>query len=887
MSLLEKRSHFILPIFLLYIFLFDLSYCIEFTTTIDQEKYSCSSFIDNTFEDKALRSFYNILNDIILQVSKPFPHQDLLNNDELDNMGNGVVHSIQYKSTKWFQYIQGWLIIAFIFLFITFSFPILWIIYRICSYCSMTKNESQESLDYSCFRKYFLNFILIIIVVIKLIICGSIFMSLIYAEYGGDKLPDRIGTCFNDLSLYKRNTDAAFRNLLIENFKELNASMVSSISRGGNDIIENVKKNTGNNILDTIRNKTEIVKRLVKDFENLYNSTEEAAKGVKRLKNEWEKFKNLSRKELIECIDKNQMPESGVCRMFKDHLETLPNPIEEIPKNVMLKDLINLLKDYEKVNLIEHLNRIEAPFNELEDKVQLILNTHKHIVFNKLKIAGDYLFTLSERITAQLRLLDFNKYSTQIIHHFGPDSYYPIILKWIWIGGLIIGFIYAINSLCYMLAILYGIFGKKTDFYETDCCSKSTGGKYMNCGIWTSIITMTILSIITVLLMITTTNTSNLVCLPYKNPFQRNDILSMLERIIQRTNHTGITNGEFAILREGRMPSDIIRACGRNETFYKMFGLDNTYHFLDLSSYRQEFVNVEKELEQYIHKMTGQYDFKEYLDDQFKTALSMIPNLNDINKWQDSLNTESLKETLERMDLTTYIKDLNLFLSNNPIPSPNIDAIKSLMGNLELLEKENASPLRNDISNIIKNMEKFSLDLSQLNINFQDLRDRLIMAQSTIVKGLRSEISSSTKDIINKWKNDVEEYLSYIKKKMNEDVTTCKPIADITRGIFASVCNQIVDPLNGIWAAMMLYIFLSIPMIIIGNYVIKEYKNTLSYNNWRKNNRLFSPAYQSPIGNTFATDAFEIRNKDVNPYGVPAEIFNNPSTIKPYGIYRS
>uniref|UniRef100_A0A0N5C4N7 Prominin n=1 Tax=Strongyloides papillosus TaxID=174720 RepID=A0A0N5C4N7_STREA len=887
MGLFIKSSHFIFLIVISYTFIFKSSKSIEFTTTIDQEKYSCSNFIDNNFEDKALRSFYDILNDMINQVSKPFPHQDLISNDELDNMPDGIIHSIKNKTTKWLHYNQGWLIICFIFLFISIIFPLSWILYRICSYCCRSTNESQQSMNNSCFRKYFLNFILIILVVIKLVVCGSIFMSLIYAEYGGDKLPDRIGACFNDLSLYKRNTDAAFRNLLIENFKELNASLVRSISRGGNDIIENVKKNTGNNVLDVIRNKTEIVKRLVRDFESLHNSTEEAVKGVKRLKNEWEKFKNLSRKELIECVEKDQMPESGVCRIFKDHLETLPNPIGEVPKNIVLKDIIRTLKDFEKINLIDHLNRVEAPFNELEDKVQSILDNHKHIVFNKLKIAGDYLFTLTERITTQLRLLDFNKYSAEILHNFGPDSYYPVILKWIWIGGLIIGFIYAINVLCYMLAILYGTFGKETDFYETDCCSKNTGAKYMECGLWISIITMTILSIVTILIMLPVTNTSNLLCSPYKDPFQRNDILSMLERIIQRTNHTGITNGEFAILREGRMPSDIIRACGRNETFYKMFGLDNTYHFLDLSSYRQEFVNVEKELEQYLHKMTAQYDFKEYIDDQFRTALTVIPNLNEINKWQESLDTGILKETLEGMDLTTYITDLNLFLKNNPIPSPNIDAIKSLMGNLELLEKENALPLRNDINNIVKNMEKLSYDLSQINVNFQDLRDRLIMAQASVVKGLRSEISTATKSMINIWKNDIEEYISYIRHKMNEDVTTCKPIADITRGMYASVCSQIIDPLNGVWAAMMIYLFLSIPMIIISSIVINTYKNSSNFNNWRKNNRLFSPKYHSPIGHTFATDAFEIRNKDPNPYGVPSDIFNNHSNVKAYSGYRS
>uniref|UniRef100_A0A0N4ZHX9 Prominin n=1 Tax=Parastrongyloides trichosuri TaxID=131310 RepID=A0A0N4ZHX9_PARTI len=860
---------------------------LEFTSTIDQEKYSCSNFIYNTFEDKALRSFYDTLNDVIQQVSKPFPHQDLLSNDELDSIPNGVIHSIQYKSTKWIQYVQGWIIITFIFLFITVIFPISWIIYRICSYCCRSSNEGGDPIRFPRFRKYILNFLLIILVVVKLIICGSIFMSLIYAEYGADKLPDRIGTCFNDLSLYKRNTDAAFRNLLIENFKELNASLVNSISRGGNDIIDSVKKNTGNNVLDIIRNKTEIVKRLVKDFEVLNNSTEEASKGVKRLKNEWEKFKSLSRKELMDCVEKDQMPESGVCRMFKDHLETLPNPIEEIPKNIMIKDIFKVLKDFEKINLIEHLNRVEAPFNELEYKVQSIIDTNKHIVFNKLKIAGDYLFTLAERITTQLRLLDFNRYSNEILQHIGPESKYPTILKWSWIGGLIIGIIYAVNALCYTLGILYGIIGKKTDYYETDCCSKNTGAKYLRCGIWTSIITMTILSIITILLMLPITNTSNLVCLPYKDPFQRNDILSMLERIIQRSNHTGITNGEFAILREGRMPSDIIRACGRNETFYKMFGLDNTYHFLDLSSYRQEFINVEKELEQYVHKMAAQYDFKDYIDDQFKTALTMIPSFNDINKWQQSLDTDSLRTTLLGMDLSTYITDLNLFLKSNPVASPNIEAIKSLMGNLEILEKEIAAPLRNDLINIIKNIDKFSNDLSQVNINFQDLRDRLIMAQAAVVKGLKSEISTATKTMISEWKNDIESYLIYVKQKMNEDVTTCRPIADIARGTFASLCNQIVDPLNGIWAAMMIYILLSIPMIIISNGIIKAYQNPPQYNAWRKNNRHFSPTYHSPIGNAFATDAFELRNKDPNPYGVPSDIFNIHPTIKSYGGYRS
>uniref|UniRef100_A0AC35U4P3 Prominin-like protein n=1 Tax=Rhabditophanes sp. KR3021 TaxID=114890 RepID=A0AC35U4P3_9BILA len=750
------------------------------------------------------------------------------------------------------------------------------------------EDGSRDISRHPTLRRWILNVLISILVLVKLLVCSSIFMSLVYAEYGADKLPDRIGTCFNDLSLYKRNTDAAFRTLLIDNFKELNSSLVTAISQGGSDIVEKVKKNTGNSVLDTIRNKTEVVKRLVKDFETLNNSTEEAAKNVKRLKNEWEKFKLVTTKDLQDCIERYSMPESGICRVFKDHMDTLPNPIGGIPKNMMPKVIEKTLKDYESINLIEHINRVEVPFVELEQKVQSILDNHKHIVFNKLKIAGDYLFTLAERITTQLRMLDFNKYSEVILQHIGPNSQYPVILKYTWVGFLLFASIYACNVLCYVFGILYGVFGKKADFYDTDCCSKTTGGKYLKCGVWMSILTMTILSIVTVVLMLPVTNTSNLVCLPYKDPLQRNDILSMLERIIQRTNHSSIIDGEFAVLKEGRMPSDIIRACGRNETFYKMFGLDNTYHFLDLSTYRQEFVSVEKELELYTQKITAQYNFKEFVDDQFKTALNLIPNMIDVTKWQSDLNTENLKKVVNDMELKSYITDLTGFMKTNTLPDNNVEAIKNMLGHLDTIEKDIATPLRNDLNTIIKNVDKFSSDLNQLNVNFQDIRDKLNNAQLIIVKNIRQEVSASAKAIIAQWKNDVEAYLVYVKQRMNEDITTCRPISEIAKGTVSAICNQVIDPLNGMWAAMMLYILLSIPMVVLCTAVIKSYAPQPIYGDWKmqKIENRYASNYQNPIGNAFATDAFEMRYKDPNPYGAPSEIFQTQNA-KTYGGFRT
>lgn len=46
-----------------------------------------------------------------------------------------------------------------------------------------------------------------------------------------------------------------------------------------------------------------------------------------------------------------------------------------------------------------------------------------------------------------------------------------------WIGGLCICSILALMVFCFMIGLCFGLFGKRPDYFEEDCCNRAVGAK--------------------------------------------------------------------------------------------------------------------------------------------------------------------------------------------------------------------------------------------------------------------------------------------------------------------------------------------------------------------------------------------------------------------------
>ncbi|KIH53279.1 hypothetical protein ANCDUO_16597 [Ancylostoma duodenale] len=78
-----------------------------------------------------------------------------------------------------------------------------------------------------------------------------------HAEYGLEELPGRLNYCIDDLNLYKRNTDARIRKLLIDDYQMLNRTIAAQMSNAGHMMIQTVKKLTGAQSVDALINISE------------------------------------------------------------------------------------------------------------------------------------------------------------------------------------------------------------------------------------------------------------------------------------------------------------------------------------------------------------------------------------------------------------------------------------------------------------------------------------------------------------------------------------------------------------------------------------------------------------------------------------------------------
>jgi len=128
-------------------------------------------------------------------------------------------------------------------------------------------------------------------------------------------------------------------------------------------------------------------------------------------------------------------------------------------------------------------------------------------------------------------------------------------------------------------------------------------------------------SILTAVMMFVGANASNLICLPADDPLSRPDMLSLLDRLVDKYQLESRfpSNIQLRSLPQQRDPgaevmeaavgsgvgnnhlhlANLIRQCRRNATLYTIFGLDTKFKLLDGGGPRDEY----EELEQNINKL--------------------------------------------------------------------------------------------------------------------------------------------------------------------------------------------------------------------------------------------------------------------------------------------
>ncbi|EYC00448.1 hypothetical protein Y032_0115g476 [Ancylostoma ceylanicum] len=782
------------PEMLILLLFFTFGSAMEFVPYRASEQYRCGLFLQKRIDDKTLSYYYSSINYLLSIFSNTFPHKELLNRQALLGDFNEIRTSFETKYPDWWLWQRNWLLFAGGLLAIGVLVPIVYLMYRCCICCCFSRSQRKQTTDsrYDGCKRNLFNAVMTVLVFLDVFAAATLLITEQHAEYGLEELPGRLNYCIDDLNLYKRNTDARIRKLLIDDYQMLNRTIAAQLSNAGHMMIQTVKKLTGAQSVDALINISE-------NAGEIHQSLLEANKQFKQVIVEYSQFEvDYSRmrqtltEELRQCINDEIDSVKALCHKAEKVLEEIVPIRLKITSNNFAEDVDMALEVVTAANIPQLLSDTVNRFTAMQDRLQLEVDKKIHSSQTVLKQIADNLFVIAERASTQIRQVNFDNLYDIVAYASDPKDNstikYMHYSRWI---SLSLVSVFMLISLCFLLGLFYGICGRRPTFYNDDCCVRSTGGKFYSCGIWMTMCVFTILCAVTAVLFFVVGNTSDIVCGTLRDPLSRPDIIELGERYLDIVRSQKRPSDDLLSLLGNVSVADLIRACQRNETLYDVFELDKMYHLKKLKVFeREEYEQLERLLE---------------------VTFADLPDFESFNNTISSLSFDRLQQlsTVEIPDISrAVISDIETAITSLDVSAkakafessigegwvrPKV--VSSMLEQVEKIDVQFARPLRSKLGFIAKNLTRINERLEAMKVPINSLLGKLQHSQALLSEDFRDSLEKAARQQLHEIIANVDTYVDHVKHEIQHEVSSCTPVMEILSSSTAAVCDQTVDPM--------------------------------------------------------------------------------------------
>ncbi|PAV91211.1 hypothetical protein WR25_09188 isoform A [Diploscapter pachys] len=845
---------------------------IDFPIYRPSEQYKCGSFLKG-HDDKALTLYYKAIDQFIRILSSPFPHQDLLNTKALSGDLNEIKESLETKyeqasdpknenkkKKKHIVLKQERRIILHSVSLVVFSavFTISYLVYRLlaCCICERSSSGKKASTDGKfdgCTRNS-LNVLLALLVLVQVFAAAAILITGQYAEYGMEELPSRLIHCIDDLNLYKRDSDMRIRKLLIDDYQTLNASLTHQLAHAGHTVVDRVKRLTGAHALDTLMNIStnaqDVITVLTDAKGNVRHLNEEAS----RFEAEFARLRKSAADELLACIEHEIDPLKAMCHKTERLLSSLSATQFRLSTHFLSESSDENLRKIVDANITSALEESNAKFTLMEEIIQQEIDKRVYSAQNTMKMISDDLFVVAETISTQIRQVNFDplyKYVSLASDDKGQIRKY---MQYSWYVSLGITAIFVLLALCFFLGVFYGICGRRPTFYNDDCCVRSTGSRFLSCGIWLSVVLFFCLSLCTVLLLFFSSNLTNLVCQPLRDPLSRSDVMSLVERYLDiwKTSHR--VPEDVQKFLEQRTPADIIRACQRNETFYEIFALDNKYRLNHLKDFEKDsYEQLEKYLQIALNELPEIQPFSTIVSKEELERLGKLSDLNISNINKEAL--EKIHSLIQELDLSAKAREFEESINNSGGGREKPRAVSQVLEQIKDIQERIADPLRQRLQVLHDNLTRLDTKLNEVQVPISSLIAKIQHAQALLSENVKLHFEKAAKDEFSALIENIDDYAEHVRTQMQTEVSSCKPIGEIAYFSTAALCSKTVDPLNGAWMSMLISLLCLAPIVLISTSLTNLYNKMHPYPKY-SSDPSSNPNMHHPMS-SFVTDTYD------------------------------
>lgn len=654
--------------------------------------------------------------------------------------------------------------------------------------------------------------------------CACVFLTNQYKHDGLVQFPGKFTDSLDDADLFLRHSQASTKVLLVDNFLELEARVLQDLQDGGSTIKERLAERTGAGAVDSLYTIVSSLGKVKRKLKDMKDDTDALDAKIAQLKDGLVRSQKNLRSVLAECED------SADCRTFltKFSLADLALTEQFQTTQFRLPDISTALADISQLiedRLEEKVLAGKRNFDKIEETIRTALGDVRPLVKSELSKFGGDLKGYNTKLQEAIGNIDLRSSWEKERLDSRLQEAAEVADDYLYYLGLAMAGAVLLILLFYVLGLFYGLCGNTPhDMYTGDCCDRRTGANLIALAAYLTFLLACPLLLLTTAHFILGTGLDLVVCNTLEHPAQ-SDLLVELDREVLRPVVGRVVGRQTGLTTHG-----LLQSCHNNDTLYNILNLARVYDVENLKQWRQHYKLQSLEEGLVVSSLSDMSLLsREAQQDLTLLARSQLSSL-DMRKY-----SELSEDQIFKIDIRNFVRQLEI--------------LKEVVGKKQGL-REVASKLSNPadfLENMLKVAEQVKLklrhlkqtteiyyDLLQLDTrplgeNILELVETTQEASQSLTRSGPDLLKDLTAEHVNSSLDLVDHFVNLIVVGFHRDIGHCAPLSNSYNATVAALCQQIVQPFNGFWAAVGWCCLLYLPCIVISLCLTSLYRKTEKY----------------------------------------------------------
>ncbi len=659
------------------------------------------------------------------------------------------------------------------------------------------------------------------------VVCA--FVTNYFCYEGVQKLPQRLQSSTEDTSLYLGNTGKEIHSLLVTNFDELEVVLNRILDESGPILKRSLAEVTQAVAIDDL---TDIVSNL--------GNTKRRLKEIQSKSQDLQQFVgqlrlglNGTSTRLLSAL--RQCSSSKVCQDFLSQYNisrdlAIAANFSELPTR--LPDLSLLMQDISQLMENDIESKVRGGQEQL-DRVKVDIERSIGDIRPKIKAEirrmGDQLSDQAAEIQRFLNELDGHVASVgaeapALEPRLEEYSEYHFYI------GLGMSFMLLLILVCYVFGLFYGFCGKRPDnAYGDDCCNTGTGANWLLAAVYLTFLFSFVLLVVATAQFLVGSTADKVVCDALKRP-NDSDIFQLLDRRLVQP----VLEEQKPHERWSSVPvSQLIADCHRNLTIYEILRVEDVYDVTELRRWREQYgigdfiANLKRKIR--LEDLRSIQILSPEAEAELRElAESQISDLN------FSQYTKLLEEKITSIDLGAFTGRLRqvrerLGRQQARLVGPAIQNEALFLDQMQRVVVDMKLTIR-ELDNAVRALER---EARHTKPNLSEALRSLIEQATKATRFLREEGPQLVDKLADQYVNEtvalIDAYVERVVNGTRGGVGRCEPLSNSYNATVIAVCNQIVDPFNGIWTSVGWCLLFFLPSIVVALALVSLYRKAEPY----------------------------------------------------------